>query len=315
MINLEDIVNQVKAVEETRTENEKGGYKGDERLLSLKKNCTYTVRLMPNIKDVDNTFVTYKEIGFTSRVDNSFIFGGRSPSDAGIKEDPYKATQWKHYSEANKAGDDAEKKASYKLLGQRKQLVNAYLVSVDGDDPEGKEKVGKVVVVRYPAQLDKTNAPISDVFKRIHGAIFGDMSKKIGTKALDLSEKGKSLIIKVTEKGGYHNYSETMFDDAETLGLSQERIVELLQEAHDLKTFIPEVKPVEEIKEILSKHWFGESASPDDEMDDEDEDEDEAPVVKKSKSVKLNSKKVDKEEDEIPMGDSADDDLDELLKD
>jgi hypothetical protein len=309
--NLENIISQVKAVEESKIESEKGGYKGDERILSLKKNCTYTVRLLPNVNDVDNTFVTYKEIGFTSRVDNKYVYGGRSPSDAGIKEDLFKTTQWNHYEQAKKQGDEAEQKMSYKLIPQRKQLVNAYLVSVQGDDAEAKEKVGKVVVLRYPAQIDKAGAPVSDIYKRIHSAVFGDMNKKVGTKAFDLTEKGKSLIIKVTDKAGFNNYSETMFDDAEDLGLSQNRIVEIVSGTHDLKTFVPEVLAPEEIKNILDKHWHGMSASLDDDMD-----EDEVPVEKPKQTAKP-AKNVKVEVDEIPMENSAEetDDLDELLKD
>lgn len=270
--NLEDIVNKVKAVEETKVEQEKGGFKGDERLLSLKKNCTYTIRLIPNMKDPDNTFVTYKEVGFMSRVNNSYVYGGRSPSDIGlVKEDLYKSTQWNHYTEAKNRGDEAEQKVSYKLLPQRKQIINAYLVSVDGEDPEGKEKVGKVVVLKYNAQLNKDQMPVSDIFKRIHTAVWGDMAKKIGSRAFDLSPRGKSLIIKVTEKAGYNNYSETMFDDAEDIGLSDERIQEIMDSAYDLTTFIPEVKTPVEIKQLLDTHWHGVSASPDDEVEEYDE--------------------------------------------
>lgn len=307
--NLEDIVNQIKEVEETNIQKEKGGYKGDPRLLTLKKNCTYVIRLIPNINDSPNTFVTFKEIGFTSRVTNAYVYGGRSPQDAGLKKDPFKETQWDHYSKANERGDDAEKKASYKLLPQRKQLVNGYLVSVVGEDPEAKEKIGSVVVVRYPAQVDKEGNPLSDIYKRIYSALYGDKAKKIGKKSLDLSSEGRSLIIKVTEKGGYNNYSETEFDEAEDLGLSKERIQEIHKSAHDLTEFIPEVKSNEEIKELLDKHWFGTSANLDDELEDE---EDEPVEQKPTKKTKVTAK-VTEEEDKIPFDDG--DDLEKLLED
>lgn len=310
-LNLEDIINQVKQVEETKIQKEKGSFKGDPRILSFKKNCTYTIRLIPNIKDVNSTFVTYKEIGFKSRVDGTYVYGGRSPQDAGIKDDLFKATQWEHYSKAKERGDEAEQKASYKLLPQRKQLVNGYLVSVEGDDAEGKEKIGQVVACRYPAQVDKEGNPLSDIYKRIYGAIFGDMSKKIGTKALDLSAKGKSLIIKVTEKAGYNNYSETTFDDAEDLGLSDKKITEILNSVHDLNEFIPEVKSSDEIKKIIDSHWHGVDASSDDELE-----EDERPATVAKPTAKASKKEED--DDHIPMGNinsSEDDDLDRLLED
>jgi hypothetical protein len=310
-LNLEDIINQVKAVEETKIQKEKGGYKGDPRILKFKKNCTYVLRLLPYIKDVNNTFVTYKEVGFKSLVDGTYIYGGRSPQDAGIKEDLFKKTQWEHYSKAKERGDEVEQKASYKLLPQRKQVVNAYLVSVEGDDPDAKEKIGEVVAVPYPAQVDREGNPISDIYKKIHTAIFGEMSKKIGAKALDLSEKGRSLIVKVTEKAGFNNYSETTFDDAEDLGLNDGQIREVLNSAHDLTEFIPEVKSQDEIQGILDKHWFGTSASPDDELEPEEEEEVVAPKKKLNTTIKP-------EDDKIPMGKSKSedaDDLDALLSD
>jgi hypothetical protein len=310
-LNLEDIINQVKAVEETKIQKEKGGYKGDPRILKFKKNCTYVLRLLPYIKDVNNTFVTYKEVGFKSHVDGTYIYGGRSPQDAGIKEDLFKKTQWEHYSKAKERGDEVEQKASYKLLPQRKQVVNAYLVSVEGDDPDTKEKIGEVVAVSYPAQVDRAGNPISDIYKKIHTAIFGEMSKKIGAKALDLSEKGRSLIVKVTEKAGFNNYSETTFDDAEDLGLNDGQIREILNSAHNLTEFIPEVKSQDDIQGILNKHWFGTSASLDDELEPEEEEEVVAPKKKLNTTIKP-------EDDEIPMGKSKSeeiDDLDALLSD
>lgn len=307
--NLEDIISQIKEVEETSIQKEKGGYKGDPRLLTLKKNCTYTIRLIPNINDSPNTFVTFKEIGFTSRVTGSYVYGGRSPLDAGLKKDPFKETQWDHYSKANERGDEVEKKASYKLLPQRKQLVNGYLVSVIGEDPEAKEKIGSVVVIRYPAQVDKEGNPLSDIYKRIYSALYGDKAKKIGKKSLDLSPEGRSLVIKVTEKAGYNNYSETEFDEAEDLNLSKERTLEILKSAHNLTEFIPEVKSGEDIKDLLDKHWFGSNANLDDELEDEDEEDKTPPaVVKKSK---INTK-VTEEEDKIPFDDE--DDLEKLLE-
>lgn len=304
-LNLEDIINQVKAVEETSIQKEKSGFKADPRILKFKKNCTYILRLMPYIKNVNNTFVTFKEIGFKSRVDGTYIYGGRSPQDAGLKEDLFKKTQWDHYSKAKEKGDEVEQKASYKLLPQRKQYCNAYLVNVEGEDPDAKEKIGEVIAFPYPAQIDKNGAPVSDIYKKIHSAIFGDMSKKIGAKALDLSEKGRSLIVKVTEKAGYHNYSETAFDDAEDLGLNSEKIQELLNKAHDLTEFVPEVKSAEEIKSILDKHWYGNVANPEDELDSEEETS--------TPSIDLTSTP---EDDEIPMGKNSEkDDLDALLED
>lgn len=117
------------------------------------------------------------------------------------------------------------------------------------------------------------------------------------------------MIIKVTEKAGYNNYSETTFDDAESLGLNENQIREILNSAHDLTEFIPEVKSNQDIKNILDKHWFGTSSTPDDEMEEEPE------IETPKKKINLTTTAAD---DEIPMGNSKsteDDDLDSLLED
>jgi hypothetical protein len=302
-INLDDILNQVRQVEDAKTEIEKGGFKTDPRLLTMKKNCTYVIRMVPTVKNFDGTFVTWKEISWKSQVDGKYIYGGRSPSDAGLKVDPYKSAQWETYSTAKAKGDEAAMKSSYKLLPSRKQVVNAYLVSVEGDDDASRSKVGTVVVLKYSASVDKTGAPISDIYNRIYNALFGDNVKKIGTRAIDLSEKGKSLIIKVTEKAGFSNYSNTIFDDAEDLGLSEAKIKEIYANTHDLSEFIPEVKPTEEIMKLLHNHWYGHDASTDAELT-----EAESPKVRMHADVN----------DEIPglsSNKTQEVDLDQLLAD
>ena len=80
-----------------------------------------------------------------------------------------------------------------------------------------------------------------------------------------------------------------------------------MESAHDLNEFIPEVKPADEIKELISKHWIGEDASADDELDADE---------KPASSGKLDLSVPD--DDDIPMDgkkSEEDDDLDELLKD
>lgn len=309
-LNLEEIVGQIKEVQETKIANEKSSFKVDARILKFKKNCVYTLRLVPYIKNVANTFIDFKEVGFQSRTTGKYIYGGRSPQDAGIKNDLFKKTQWDEFCKAKESGDEVAMKATYKLLPQRKETVNAYLVNVEGDDAEAKEKIGTVCAVPYPAQVNRDGEPVSDIYKTIRTAVFGDLSKKIGTKAFDLSPKGRSLIVRVTEKAGFNNYSGTSFDDAEDLGLTEKQITEILNSAHDLTEFIPEVKSEEEIKSILDTHWFGLSASSDDDLDTEEEE-------KPKKGLSRLLEKVKDKDDEIPMGDSdsEEDELDALLKD
>lgn len=306
-LDLNSILGTIKETEETKLKNEKASSGGDPRILKLKKHCSYTLRMLPHLANVNDTFVTFKEVGFTSRADGSYVYGGRAPLDVGVKNDLFKKTQWDHYSKAKEEGDEEEQKASYKLIPKRKQLVNAYLVDVDGDDDEAKEKIGTNIVFVYPAQVTRDGQPVSDIFKRIHNALYGDMAKKIGAKALDLSPKGKSLIVKVTEKGGYNNYSDTMFDDPEDLKLSEDKIKEILSGTFDLNEFVPEVKTEEEIKKLIDEHWHGIDPNLEDALDDDEESQ-------------ANIDLTVPEDDDIPMNDSKDeastdsDSIDDFLK-
>ena len=294
MIDLDKILNKVKDSEDTKLKQETASQESDPRLLSLKRGNKYTLRLLPNHHNTDDTFISYKDVGFTSRVEGgAFIYAGRSLSDADPKQsknDLIRKVQWDTYEKAKNAGDEQGKKDSYKLIPNRKQLVNAYLVAVEGDDENSKKKIGQDIVFRYPAGIDnKTGEPKSDILKVIHAGIFGEMAKKIGKRAFDLTDKGRSLIVKVIEKGGFNNYGETRFDDAEDLNLSAEQIKKIYESTHNLQELVPPVKPNDEVQKLLDEHWWGTSASAKDEVDDED--------------------------DQIPMGNTkgGDDDLDDLL--
>lgn len=312
MIDLKNILNQVQAVQKKNIEDEVNkGFKEDERVLTLNKGGKYTIRLIPHVDkegSAKNTIITYKECGLTSKSTGKFIYLGRSPTDAGItgKDDLIQTAQWDAYKAANK--DKALEKDARQLMASTRKAINGYLVAVEGDD-DAKDKIGKVVVVKYPARLDYTDkknpVPSSRIFKLIESALSGEKSKVIGTRLLDLSDKGMSLIIKVTEKGGYKNYDDSEIDYATDLELTKEDQEKIYSQAHDLKEFIPEVKTKEEIKKLLDEHWFCTSASPEDELEEDEkpeEDEDEIPDLKVAKTSK--TKKISKEID-----------LDELLKD
>lgn len=272
-MNLDEILNKVKDVEEEKQKAEQMEY-GDPRILNLKKGVKYIGRLIPNHNNIDDTFVTYEEIAWNSKVDNTYVFGGRSPTNAKIKDDIVRKTQFSLYNEAKTKGDEVARKDACNLIPKRKQLVNFYLYKVEGDDAKAKEKVGHVVVLRYPAMLDKDKKPKSDLFLTIHTAIFGDKAKKIGKRAFDLSANGRSLVVAVTDKGGFNNYSTSEFDDAEDLGLAKADIEKIYTSSHILTELVPPVKSNEELKELLDTHWFGTAASAEDEVDDVEDEED-----------------------------------------
>lgn len=276
MLKLDDILGQVKQVEETKLKEENTS-SVDPRILILKKNAKYLGRLVPYFdkkdpSDARNTIVTYEEVGFPSKADGSYVFCGRSPKNAGVapKSDVLNQTQWDSYKKCKEAGDKPGMDYACKLIPKRKQIVNFYLQGVEGDDA-AKEKIGKVLVLRYPAQLGKDKQPSSAIYKVVSDALYGDKAAKIGTRALDLSAKGRSLEIKVGVKDKFPDYSAS-FDDAEDLGLTPAQIKELHATAHDLSEFIPAVKSETELKQILDEHWFVKNAAKEDELDDNDGD-------------------------------------------
>lgn len=299
---LESLLNQVKDINDQQIKDENKGFTVDPRILTFKKGAKYTFRFVPDFKNPKNNQVTYKEVVFPSKLDGKTVYGGRSPSDAGIdsKNDLYNKTQWADYNKAKDEGNEPARKLACKLIPQRKQMRNIYLHKVENDE-EQKAKIGQNLVIRYSAQLDKDKKPNSDLLKKFDAAFYGEKSKKIGSKAFDLSEKGKSFTVVVGTKdigGGQKipEYVDSEFEDAEDLGLSKERITEILAGVHDLTEFIPEVKTKEDIQQILDEHWFCKSASPEDELEPDE---------------------IPEENDEIPglTDESKDSDVDDLLKD
>ena len=161
-MNIDDILNNINSLKETEEKNNKTVNSSvDPRILRFKKGCKYIGLFVPTAKD---TLVPFEENGFTSRVDGSYVYLGRSYNDPLLKykgENIVNKTQWDAYKKAKEAGDEAAMKETYKLFSQRKQLVNFLLLQVVGDDADAKEKIGKVVV---PEQVS-----VCDNYVRIQG--------------------------------------------------------------------------------------------------------------------------------------------------
>jgi len=302
MTDLQNIIGKIKEIEDEKNKEEESKFVRDKRILKLNKNATYIGTLLPYKPDLTKTFERYSKIGFMSPVNEKYIFLGRSPGDVGVKEDIVRNTQWAEYQKAVEAGDETARKAACKLIPQKERLVNFYLHKVIGDDTQ-KEKEGTVVVLAYPAQTDKEGNPSSEIFKKIHNAVWGDKAKKIGERAFDMTEKGKVLVIKVTEKAKFNNYSETEFDDIdEEMVKTKAQIEEIEKSTHNLSEFIPEVKSQDELKKLLDEYWHGTNPSTDDSLDSsETPDDDDIPGLEDTG-----------DDDDSSSGDVN---LDELLKD
>ena len=74
--------------------------------------------------------------------------------------------------------------------------------------------------------------------------------------------------MKVTEKDKYPNYSGSKWADAKDLGLKEDQIKDIIfNKAHNLLEFVPKTLSQEELKAILDKHYFCNSANTEDEVD------------------------------------------------
>lgn len=306
---------------EVETQNKRNNSSLDPRILTLKKGVKYRGRFVPKN---NGTFVAYEEIGFTSRTTGQYTYLGRAWSDPAVKntgEDIVRTTQWDEYKAAKARGDEAAMKETYKLIPQRKQFVGFFLTQVDGDDPDGKEKIGTEVAIRYPASLNKDKTYRSKVANDINdGLLDPKFKKKIGAKGLLLPEHiedGVDFIFDVIDKAGYPNYDNSGFDliaDESSVNLTKEQVMQILNNSINLHELVPPLKTQEELKSLMDQHWFGTSASLDDELDD-----DQSHSSSNSNLKKLTQGLTD-DDDEIDLSPSSnksvdfDAELDELLK-
>ncbi len=311
MFDLDSILNQVKETNNKQVEAATSGtYKEDERLLRPKIGHTYYLRLLsesPKKVGKINVTLPWKEYAFTSRVDGSYQYLGRALMDASPSDtdkDLVRKAQIDAYTLAKKNEDADLKKAANGLWPKGKEIINVYVHNVEGDDEKEKEKIGKVFGWKYNASVDnKTGAPRGDIYEVLVEALSGAKSGKIGKKAFDLSENGRSVCLKVTGQPMPGNKMipkyAVSFEDAEDIGVPANKEMSIREMAHDLSEFVPAVKSQDDIKKILDQHWYGTSASPDDEIDT------------------TTSPSIDKDDD-IPMGNTEDseefDELDELMK-
>jgi hypothetical protein len=311
MTDIESIINNVENIKnEVEQQNKAANSSIDPRLLIFKKGVKYRGRFVPRQSD---TLLPYEENGFTSRVTGDYVPLGRAWSDPLIKNtgpDIVKKTQWDEYKKAKDRGDEAGMKEAYKLIPQRKQFANFYLIEVEGDDPRSKEQIGQVTVPRFPAGLDKEKNPRSVVYKNITEGLFGEkFKKKIGSKGFLLPntvEDGVDFVFDVVDKGGYPNYDQSNFDLVEDskLSLTKEQVLDILRNSHDLHEFVPALKTQDELRQILDQHWYGISASSHDDIDQSS-----------SSSLKSLTEGLSDDDDDIPMTFSSDKSLDEELDD
>lgn len=250
---------------------------------------TYTVRLLPNIKDPAKTFLHYYSYGW-----NSFSTGqlvtAVSPSTWN-QRDPIAEERYR----VLRTGTEKEKERAKAIIRTERWLVNCYVVN----DPVNAENNNKVKILRFGRQLHKV----------IMEAIEGEEASELGPRIFDISPKGCNLKIKVEKQGDYPTYVSSKFTTPKEIeGLDSDSYDKIYKGAFDLESYVT-AKSYDELKSLMDTHYYATK-------DVEDEDTNapaihtevkvSAPVpsVAPAKSVKISSSKT-----------SEDDSINELLKD
>jgi len=207
-------------------------------ILKTEVGNTYTVRLLPNIKDPSKTFFHYYSVGWTSFATGQYItyvspstFGERDP----VLEAKYRILR-------NDSESEELKKKASTVLRSEKWMVNAYVVK----DSKNSDNEGKIMIVRYGKQLHKI----------IMDAIEGEGSEDYGPRIFDLSSNGCNLVIKVEKQGDYPTYVSSKFSMPKAVeGLDDAKIENVYSNSLDLASVLP-IKSYDEIQSLLAEHFY-----------------------------------------------------------
>ena len=206
-------------------------------IMRLKTGNTYTVRIVPYVKDPSKTFFHYYSHGWVSEATGQFQ-SSISPQTWG-ERDPIAEARFKIV----RTGTEEEKEKAKALNRKENWLINVYVVK-DSDNPENE---GKVKIVRFGRQLHKI----------IMEAIEGEDAQEFGERIFDLTENGCNLRIKVEEQGGYPTYVSSRFaSPSEIPGVSENNVKDIYDQVYDLENVFP-VKTYEELQTMLNEHYYG----------------------------------------------------------
>ena len=177
---------------------------GSRDIVKFEKGNTYVLRLLPNLTDPEKTWFKYQTFSW-----NSFATGqytqAVSPLSWG-ERDPIAEERIKIY----RTGTDADKEKIKNVRRSDHWLMKAYMIS----DPTNTENAGKVKPIRFGKQL----------FNIINNGISGEDADEFGARVFDLGPNGVNLKIKVTDQGGYANYTESRFTSPVDLKLTDEQV-------------------------------------------------------------------------------------------
>jgi len=267
--------------------NSEGGASKIKDYLRTEVGNTYTVRLLPNVKDPSKTFFHYYSYGWNSLTTGQLVTA-ISPTTWN-QRDPIAEERFRIL----RNGTEAEKTKALAIKRRENWMVNVYVVN----DPVNAENNNKVKIVRFGRQLHKI----------IMDAIEGEEAADLGPRIFDLSPKGCNLKIKVEKQGDYPTYVSSKFAiPKEIEGLDEDSYKKIYNSAFDLESYVS-VKSYDDLKVLLDTHYHG--------TKDVDEDTSETATIKPQQKtsapvpvVEVKSTSKSKVEDE-------DSTINDLLKD
>ena len=223
--------------ESIKTEMTKdGGNSNRSQFLRTEVGNTYTVRLLPNIKDPSKTFFHYYTHGWTSFATGQYI-NQISPQTWG-ERDPIGETRYR----ITKTGTLEEKEKAKSILRRENWLVNVYVIN----DPVNPDNNGTIKLLRFGRQLHKV----------VMEAMQGDDADELGPRIFDLSKNGVDFRIKVEKQGDFPTYVSSKFGMPKAVeGVDTKKATELYEAMTDLEAVFT-VKSYDELKELLNEHFF-----------------------------------------------------------
>ena len=89
----------------------------------------------------------------------------------------------------------------------------------------------------------------------INNAISGEDSDEFGARVFDLGPSGVNFKIKVTEQGGYTNYTESRFTSPTDLKLTEQQIEEVYNQGGNLET-VYTCRAYDDLKKLFDEHYY-----------------------------------------------------------
>ena len=289
--------NMFDKIKDALKKSEKVGNSAFTNIMKFPAGHTYTIRLIPNVDKVEDTFFHHYVNQWSSKKDGSFTSAISLKSFG--ERDPIAEARWKLYKDWKETGPDKDEKFENPIKEREQWYVNIYIV----EDPSNPENNGKVKILSMGPQLKGI----------VDDAMTGDSSDEFGMGIFDLSKDGFDFKIKADEQGVFTTYIKSRFSTKSSIDLNDEEIDEIYAQAHDL-TQVHTVKTYDELVELLNEHFYCDEEAPTKEVRKQLPKADSKPAKPAKKETKKKVEEDEDEDDDIPMFHGTDEqNVDDLL--